>query len=92
MDHEQSKSSNIYSMGYDPNGQQLEIRFRCAGCRGTGAADSGERCKKCEGAGFNATYTYREFPPVEFDRFRLAESHGAHFAARIRGKYEFTKR
>ena len=39
----------------------------------------------------NAIYDYEKVPKFEFDSLRLSVSTGAHFAAKIKGKYSFKK-
>lgn len=72
-------SSQIHSIGYDPETQTLAIRFT----RGYG-----------EKRGPGSLYHYANVPQEAFDAFRNAESLGKHFGAHIKphaDKYPYTK-
>ncbi|KRD71403.1 KTSC domain-containing protein [Lysobacter sp. Root96] len=73
------ESSQIHSIGHDPNSNTLAIRFY----RGFGS-------KKQPGA----TYHYEHFNADDYEAFRNAESKGKHFGAQIKpfaSKHPYTR-
>lgn len=72
----QVESSNLYSVGYDPTKQVLEIQFK----RGKGPdAVPGD------------VYRYFDVPETEYDNLMAAESKGKYFAANIKNVFRFEK-
>jgi len=87
IQHERVKSSNVFSLAYDPEGRTLEARFACPECKGAA-------CEKCSFRGHGkTTYVYQDVLPQEHEAIRDANSVGRAFHAMIvKPKKEFTTR
>lgn len=55
-------SSQLHSLKYDPVNQELEAKFVCRGCSGSGAGAAGKSCLICGGNGHKGHYAYPEVP------------------------------
>lgn len=55
-------SSQIFSHGYDPVEQALEIKFLCSACKGK----ESEHCQKCGGKGWSGHYAYEAVPQESY--------------------------
>ena len=74
--HIEVDSKNIWSYGYDPDTETLEVQFRTKG----------------DNPGPGAIYQYRNVPPTIWAYFQAAESKGKFFHENIRkGGYGYTK-
>lgn len=78
MEHKRVKSSNIHSIGYDPETKTMQVRF-LKGTRLTPAPVPGE------------TYEYVGVTPQDHEAFVKAQSYGSHFAANIKPKFKGKK-
>lgn len=92
MTHHKVKSSNLYSLAHD--GENLEVRFNCQACGGTGhgiqtqlgmtGSRTPTKCGNCKGQGFNGTYR-GPVPGKVYLEVRDAKSPGAAFNKLVRG-------
>lgn len=76
MKHEHVKSSNIHSVGYDPDARILQITFKPK----AGGKIAGNMPMR--------TYEFHDVPADVHKDLMAAESHGQHFFANIRNNYK----
>lgn len=70
-------SSNLHSVGYDPEARKLQITFKAKGSNSKAMPAIPQR-----------TYEYADVPPEVHEDLMAADSHGNHFFQKIRDHYK----